>query len=95
MKKEAYVYIVSSYKKTIYVGVTNNLQRRLLEHKKGINNGFSKRYKCHRLVYYEYSDYFFGAIAREKQIKKWRREKKIYLIESVNPEWKDLSEGWG
>lgn len=75
----------------MYIGVTNDLERRVSEHKMGIYEGFSKRYKCHSLVYYEHFTDIRDAIDREKQIKKWRRDKKEILIDSINPEWKDLS----
>jgi putative endonuclease len=78
--------------KTLYVGVTNNLLRRVMEHKKGFNEGFTKKYKIHKLVYFEQGDSIVAAIDREKQIKRWRREKKIGLIEKMNPGWKDLSQ---
>ncbi len=86
-----YVYIMSSLQKAIYIGVTNDLERRVSEHKAKIYEGFSKRYNCTILVYYEYFTDINEAIDREKQIKKWRREKKIWLIESENPNWKDLA----
>ena len=78
----------------LYTGVTNDLQRRIYEHKHHLNEGFTKRYNIDRLVYYETIPDARAAIAREKQIKGWLRAKKIALIESTNPQWKDLSEGW-
>ena len=88
-----YVYITTNKaKKPLYAGVTNNLFRRIQEHKEKIFDGFSKKYNCNRLVYYEHGTHIEGAIAREKQIKKWRREKKIRLIEEMNPKWEDLYE---
>jgi putative endonuclease len=78
-----------------YVGVTNNIVRRVSEHKQGRNDGFTSRYNIDRLVWYEVWPNIRTAIAREKQIKPWRREKKIRLIESLNPTWQDLSEDWG
>ncbi len=78
--------------KTLYVGVTNDLLRRVLEHRQGLNEGFTKKYKIHKLVYFEEGDSIVAAIDREKQIKRWRREKKLWLIETINPEWKDLSQ---
>ena len=89
-----YVYIMSSYLKTLYVGVTNDLTRRVAEHKSGKTKGFTSKYKINRLVYSEHFDYIEDAIKREKQIKHWRRSKKIYLIEQYNLEWRDLSEDW-
>ena len=78
----------------LYTGITNNLERRVLEHKRKLNSGFTSNYNCTRLVYYDSGVDARGAIDREKQIKGWLRKKKIALIESVNPEWKDLSESW-
>ncbi len=90
-----YVYIVSNWNnKVIYVGVTNNLQRRLYEHKNKIIKGFTEKYNVSKLVFFEQTKDVISAIAREKEIKKWRREKKNKLIYSLNPEWKDLSEDW-
>jgi len=87
-----YVYIMASYKKTLYIGVTNDLLRRVNEHREKIIEGFTKRYNCTNLVYYDHFSDINEAIEREKQLKKWRREKKIWLIESMNPNWVDLSE---
>jgi putative endonuclease len=89
-----YVYILSSRTKTLYVGVTNNMERRAWEHKTGFVEGFTKKYSIHRLVYYEDYRSIRDAIAREKQVKAWRREKKVALIESLNPEWDDLASDW-
>ena len=91
---EYYVYILASKSGTLYIGVTNDLMRRALEHKAGKIPGFTKEYDCTRLVYFEDTDDVASAIEREKQLKKWRREKKENLIKTVNPSWKDLSEGW-
>ena len=86
-----YIYILTNHTNTVlYTGVTNNIYRRTFEHKQKINNGFSERYNLYKLVYVENYKRHVDAIEREKQIKKWRREKKIALIESINPEWKDL-----
>ena len=88
-----YVYILTNYtNKVLYTGVTGNLQRRFYEHLTDINNGFSRRYKTHKLVYYEEYSHPQEAIAREKQIKGLLRIKKLALINGINPEWKDLSE---
>lgn len=89
-----FVYILSNRSKTLYVGVTNDLERRVQEHKSGRIEGFSSRYRVTQLVYYEASGDIKAAIAREKQIKGWLRRKKAALIESMNPEWDDLSETW-
>ena len=86
-----YLYILASIKNgTLYVGVTNNLLKRVFEHKNDSVDGFSKKYKVHKLVYYEEINNVKVAIQREKQIKKWKRQWKINLIEKNNPEWKDL-----
>ncbi len=90
--KSFYVYILSSFKKVLYVGITSNLRRRIWEHREGVVSGFTKKYHINMLVYYEVHDDPETAIKREKQLKRWRREKKIKLIESMNPEWKDLYE---
>ena len=89
-----YVYILASHTRTLYVGVTSNLQHRVWQHKNKQEDGFTSRYNVNRLVYYEDFTYIYDAIAREKAIKKWRREKKIWLIESINTDWEDLSDGW-
>ena len=90
-----FVYIMASRTHVFYVGVTNNLRRRVREHKDGVYDGFTAQYKVNRLVWYESWLYVKNAIAREKRIKPWRREKKIWLIEAMNPTWRDLSEEWG
>ena len=87
-------YILANRTKTIYTGVTNNLQRRIFEHKHLMTKGFAYKYKLTILVYYEVGRDIKVAISREKQIKGWLRKKKVALIESVNPEWKDLNEEW-
>ncbi len=89
-----YVYIMTNRSDTLYTGVTNDLQRRVYEHRQKLIDGFTKRYNIGMLVYYEDTDDVEAAIGREKQIKGWRRSKKIELIESANPQWRDLSEGW-
>ncbi len=86
-----YIYIMASSSGTLYLGVTNNLKRRIYEHKLGLVEGFSKKYKCTKVVYYEEFKDVKEAIAREKQLKNWRREKKEFLIKTINPTWKDLS----
>jgi len=95
MSKEYYVHIMTNKSRTLYTGVTNNLMRRVYEHKnKHDSNSFTSKYNIHFLVYYESTSSVHAALAREKQIKGWLRAKKIALIDSVNPEWKDLSEEW-
>jgi len=86
-----YVYIMASRSGVLYTGVTNDLNRRVGEHKEGQIPGFTKKYKVNRLVYYESMPDVNVAIAREKQIKGWRREKRVKLIETINPGWDDLS----
>jgi putative endonuclease len=93
MLKQAFVYILANYNKgTLYVGVTNDLTRRAIEHKLGEENNFTKKYKVNKLVYYEEIAGIEMAILREKRIKKWRRQWKLNLIKKFNPEWKDLAE---
>ena len=87
----AYVYILTNSANTVlYIGVINNIARRMHEHKNGLIEGFSKRYKLHKLVYCETCSSITEAIHREKQLKPWRRAWKEDLINSVNPQWKDL-----
>jgi putative endonuclease len=93
--KKYWVYIVVSRTGTLYIGMTNNLYRRVLDHKSGEFEGFASKYGCNRLVYSESFDDVRKAIDREKQLKGWRREKKTALIESLNPCWQDLAEKWG
>lgn len=87
-----FIYIMSSYSGVLYIGVTNNLQRRIYEHKQELVKGFSKKYKCKKLVYFEEYKDVNQAIAREKQLKNWNRKKKEWLIKKLNPEFKDLSQ---
>jgi putative endonuclease len=89
-----YVYIMTNRSKTLYTGVTNSLRRRVWQHKFEDGSKFCKRYKIDRLVYFESFDDVRNAIGREKRIKGWLRIKKIQLIVSINPTWKDLSDGW-
>ena len=92
-QKRFYVYLLTNWNnKVMYVGVTNDLQRRLYEHKHKLVKGFTEKYNVDKLVYFEETDDVVSALAREKEIKKWRREKKNNLVLSLNPEWKDLSE---
>jgi len=89
-----YVYIVASRSRILYIGVTSNLQRRVWEHRTGTYPGFTSKYRCHRLVWFESYITVTLAIAREKQLKDWARLKKITLIERENPTWSDLSLEW-
>ena len=89
--REYYVYIMASRRRVLYVGVTNDLARRVDEHKQKKNAGFTARYNVNRLVYFEEYGDIREAIAREKQIKSWRRSKKVALIELLNPKWRDLA----
>jgi len=89
-----YVYIMASRSGVLYVGVTNDLERRVSEHKRKLVPGFSRKYNVTRLVYYESTNDVESAIAREKQIKGWLRVRKVALVESVNPRWEDLSAQW-
>jgi putative endonuclease len=92
MKPHNYsVYIVASKSRAIYIGMTDNLDRRIYEHKNGLVDGFSKKYRCHRLVYFESFDDVLKAIDREKQLKRWNRAKKLCLIKRQNPTWEDLA----
>ncbi len=92
MSEQYYVYILSSRKHgTLYIGVTNDLIRRVFQHQSKAVRGFTKRYGVDKLVYFEIFDDPLSAIAREKQLKKWRREWKIQLIENQNPEWINIS----
>ena len=87
-----YVYILTNKtNKVMYIGVTNNLQRRLYEHKNSLVDGFTKKYRTHKLVYYENHKYIHDAILREKQLKGLLRIRKNELVETINPEWNDLS----
>jgi len=90
-----YVYILTNWNDQImYVGMTNNLERRMYEHKNKLVNGFTKRYNMNKLVYYEHTTNVYEAIAREKEIKNWRREKKNKLVTTLNPDWNDLRLEW-
>jgi len=91
MSKALYIYILASKKNgTLYIGVTNDLKRRIYEHKNNLIEGFTQKYQVHRLVYFEKIDDAYQALLREKRLKKWNREWKIKLIEENNPEWNDL-----
>ena len=92
-KREDYVYILASRSRRLYVGVTNDLVKRIYQHKAKLVEGFTKQYNIDRLVYFEQTTDVLSAIAREKQIKGWLREKKVALIEAQNPTWEDLTLG--
>lgn len=90
-----YVYILTNWdNKVIYTGVTNNLERRIYEHKNKLVDGFTKKYNVNKLVYYDGTTDVKSAISREKQIKGWTRKKKNDLVETMNPNWEDLSKQW-
>lgn len=90
-----YVYILTNWNnRVMYIGVTNNLQRRVFEHKSKQIEGFTKKYNVNKLVYYEYTTDINSAIAREKELKGWRRSKKNDLVVAMNPNWDDLSKEW-
>ena len=89
------VYIMASKSRVLYIGMTSNLEKRVYEHQQDRIDGFSKQYRCHRLVYFESYDRVNTAIDREKQLKRWNRAKKLFLIERANPTWEDLSAEWG
>ena len=89
--KNYYIYIMTNKSKTLYIGITNNLSHRVYEHKQKLAKGFTEKYNIGQLVYYEITTDVKSALTREKQLKRWRREKKIGLIKSLNPGWKDLS----
>lgn len=91
MDKKGYVYILTNKPSgVLYVGMTTNLARRLYEHKNDLVDGFTKKYKCKTLVYFEEYDLYAQAIRREKRLKEWKRQWKIDLVETLNPEWRDL-----
>jgi putative endonuclease len=96
MNSNFYIYFLANhYNNVLYIGVTNDIVRRIAEHKAKINKGFSFKYNCNKLVYYETYTSISAAIAREKQLKNWKREWKNKLINDFNPEWKDLSKEIG
>lgn len=90
--KQYFVYIMTNKSETLYTGVTNDIVRRIYEHKNKLSKGFTKKYNINKLVWFESTNQILSALEKEKQIKGWVRRKKISLIESVNPGWKDLSE---
>ena len=90
-----FVYILSNWDDSVlYIGVTSDLPKRLYAHRNGLVDGFTKKYNVHKLVYYEETTYMRSALEREKQLKGWTRAKKIALIQTMNPQWKDLSANW-
>ena len=93
-EKQYYVYIMTNRSGTLYVGVINNIKKRVYQHKSKLVEGFTKKYNIDRLIYYETFSDVLSAITREKSIKGWLRSKKIELINSMNPDWKDLSKDW-
>ena len=93
--KLGYTYIMGSPTGTLYIGVTSDIYIRIQQHKNGTFEGFSKEHNCTRLLYYEQHEDISQSIAREKQLKGWRREKKLDLIRTLNPDFKDLAETWG
>ena len=92
--KTYFVYLIASRSRTLYCGVTNDIERRVAQHRNGTFGGFTSQYRCTRLVWVEHFGFIEAAISREKEIKGWRREKKVALIEGENPTWEDLSAGW-
>lgn len=94
MRRDYFVYIMANMHRTTYIGVTNDLERRVFQHKSGSGGEFTRKYRLTELVFHETFSDVRDAIAREKELKSWRREKKVALIESMNPGWVDLSDGW-
>jgi len=95
MNKTYYVYLITNWNnKVLYIGVTSNLERRVYQHKNKLIKGFTEKYNVNKLVYFEQTNDIESAITREKEIKRWRREKKNMLVESTNKEWQDLTEKW-
>lgn len=88
--KQYCVYILASYSKVLYIGVTSDLKGRVWQHKHKEAEGFTSKYNVDKLVYFEQTEDVYSALEREKQLKKWRREKKVFLIEKENPDWRDL-----
>lgn len=89
-----YVYVLASTSRVLYIGVTNDLSRRVWEHRNGAGSKFADKYHVNRLVHYEQFESAYNAISREKQIKGWLRRRKIELIEAANPGWRDLGDDW-
>lgn len=88
--KQYCVYIITNNSGTLYIGITGDLRKRIWEHKNKIVDGFTKKYNIDKLIYFEQTENVISAIEREKQLKKWRREKKLNLIKKMNPDWSDL-----
>ena len=94
-EKSYYVYILTNdWGNVMYVGMTSNIERRLYEQKQELADGFTKRYHVHKLVYYEQTNDAYAAVTRERQLKGWTRKRKNELVETVNPNWEDLSTSW-
>ena len=93
-QNQYHVYIMTNKSRTLYTGITNNIRKRVYEHKNKLIPGFTKKYNISRLIYFETFGDVYSAIAREKTIKGWLRKKKIGLIRKTNPDWKDLAEDW-
>ncbi len=89
-----YVYIIASKSRVIYTGMTGNMRKRIFEHRNDLVDGFTKKYRCHRLVHWESFDDVRNALNREKEIKGWRRSRKVALIEETNPTWEDFAAKW-
>jgi putative endonuclease len=94
MKKRYYVYLLASLSRTLYVGMTNDLERRVYEHKNNLVPGFTSKYRINRLAYFEEFDTPLAAIEAERRLRGWTRARKIELIQQQNPNWRDLSESW-
>ena len=94
MGKDYYVYIMTNKSRTLYTGVTSDLEKRVWQHKRGRGSIFTSRYRINQLAYFESCQDVSDAIAREKQIKGWLRKKKVALVETINPNWEDLSADW-
>ncbi|MCU1269642.1 MAG: excinuclease subunit [Acidobacteriaceae bacterium] len=94
MEKTYYVYIMASQRRVLYIGITSHIERRVRQHKSHVFGGFTAKYNVTNLVYFERYGSVMKAIRREKELKDWRREKKIALIGAENPKWRDLSYGW-
>ena len=92
--KNYYIHIMTSQYGILYIGMTNDIKKRVYQHKNHLTPGFTEKYNIDKLLYVETMSDAVSAINREKQLKKWRREKKVALVDSQNPDWKDLSEGW-